>query len=36
VPASSYCEPDTGKLAQWHWFALNGEHDRELVALRGI
>lgn len=22
VPASSYCEPDTGKPAKWHWFAV--------------
>jgi putative SOS response-associated peptidase YedK len=36
VPASSYCEPDTGKPAKWHWFAINGEHDRELFAFPGI
>jgi putative SOS response-associated peptidase YedK len=36
VPASSYCEPDTGKPAKWHWFAVNGEHDRELFAFPGI
>lgn len=36
VPASSYCEPDNGKPARWHWFAVNGEHDRELFAFPGI
>jgi putative SOS response-associated peptidase YedK len=36
VPASSYCEPDTDKPAKWHWFAVNGEHDRELFAFPGI
>lgn len=36
VPASSYCEPDTAKPAKWHWFAVNGEHDRELFAFPGI
>jgi putative SOS response-associated peptidase YedK len=36
VPASSYCEPDTGKPAKWHWFAVNGEHERELFAFPGI
>jgi len=36
VPASSYCEPDSGKPAKWHWFAVNGEHDRELFAFPGI
>lgn len=36
VPASSYCEPDTGKPAQWHWFAVNGENERELFAFPGI
>jgi putative SOS response-associated peptidase YedK len=24
VPASSYCEPDSGKPAKWHWFAVDG------------
>jgi putative SOS response-associated peptidase YedK len=36
VPASSYCEPDTGKPAQWHWFAVNGDEDRQLFAFPGI
>ncbi|HML27619.1 MAG TPA: SOS response-associated peptidase family protein [Hyphomicrobium sp.] len=36
VPASSYCEPDTAKPAGWHWFAVNGENDRELFAFAGI
>lgn len=36
VPASSYCEPDNGKPAKWHWFAVNGENDRELFAFPGI
>lgn len=36
VPASSYCEPDTGKPANWHWFAVNGENVRELFAFPGI
>ncbi|MFT3730793.1 MAG: SOS response-associated peptidase family protein [Hyphomicrobium sp.] len=36
VPASSYCEPDTSKPARWHWFAVNGDDDRELFAFPGI
>ena len=36
VPASSYSEPDSGKPAKWHWFAVNGEHERELFAFPGI
>jgi putative SOS response-associated peptidase YedK len=24
VPATAFCEPDEGKPARWHWFALNG------------
>lgn len=36
VPASSYCEPDTGKPAKWHWFAINGRSERELFAFPGI
>lgn len=36
VPASSYCEPDAGKPAAWHWFALQGEEDRQLFAFPGI
>ena len=34
--ASSHCEPDSGKPATWHWFAVNGEHERELFAFPGI
>ena len=36
APASSYCEPDTGKPAKWHWFAVNSDDDRELFAFPGI
>ncbi len=36
VPASSYCEPDTGKPAKWHWFAVNGGDERELFAFPGV
>ena len=36
VPASSYCEPDSGKPAKWHWFAVNGDDDRRLFAFPGI
>ena len=36
VPASSYCEPDSGKPAKWHWFAVNGDEDRRLFAFAGI
>ena len=36
IPASSYCEPDSGKPAKWHWFAVNGEEDRRLFAFAGI
>ena len=36
VPASSYCEPDSGKPAKWHWFAINGDDDRRLFAFPGI
>ena len=36
VPASSYCEPDSGKPARWHWFAVNGDEDRRLFAFPGI
>jgi putative SOS response-associated peptidase YedK len=30
VTASSYCEPDSGKPAKWHSFAVNGDEDRRL------
>jgi putative SOS response-associated peptidase YedK len=36
IPASSYCEPDSGKPAKWHWFAVNGDDDRRLFAFAGI
>lgn len=36
VPASSYCEPDAGKPAAWHWFAMRGEDDRPLFAFPGV
>ena len=36
MPASSYCEPKGEKPAVWHWFALNGDHDRPLFAFPGI
>ena len=27
VPASAFCEPDEGKPARWHWFALKDGGD---------
>jgi putative SOS response-associated peptidase YedK len=36
VPATAFCEPDEGKPARWHWFALNGESERPLFAFAGI
>lgn len=36
VPASSYCEPNGQSPATWYWFAVNGEHQRELFAFPGI
>ena len=35
VPATAFCEPDEGKPARWHWFALNGG-ERPLFAFPGI
>ena len=32
VPVSSYCEPNGQSPCTWHWFALNGEHQRPLFA----
>ena len=32
VPATAFCEPDEGKPARWHWFALKGDVDRPLFA----
>jgi putative SOS response-associated peptidase YedK len=36
VPATAFCEPDEGKPARWHWFALKGKVDRPLFAFAGI
>ena len=36
VPATAFCEPDEGKPARWHWFALKGNVDRPLFAFAGI
>jgi putative SOS response-associated peptidase YedK len=36
VPATAFCEPDEGKPANWHWFALKGDDERPLFALPGI
>ena len=36
VPATAFCEPDEGKPARWHWFALKGEEERPLFAFAGI
>ena len=36
VPVTSFAEPDDGKPAQWHWFALQGEQQRPLFAFAGI
>lgn len=36
VAASSYCEPKGEKPAVWHWFAINGDHERPLFAFPGI
>jgi putative SOS response-associated peptidase YedK len=36
VPATSFCEPDEGKPARWHWFALTGDELRPLLAFPGI
>jgi len=35
VPATAFCEPDEGKPARWHWFALKGK-ERPLFAFAGI
>jgi len=35
VPATAFCEPDEGKPAQWHWFALTGG-ERPLFVFPGI
>lgn len=36
VPVSSYCEPNGQSPCTWHWFAINGEHERPLFAFPGI
>jgi putative SOS response-associated peptidase YedK len=36
VPATAFCEPDEGKPARWHWFALKGNKERQLFAFAGI
>ena len=36
VPATAFSEPDQGKPARWHWFALKGAVDRPLFAFAGI
>lgn len=37
VPATSFCEPDEGKPARWHWFALkDGLEARPLFAFAGL
>jgi putative SOS response-associated peptidase YedK len=40
VPATAFCEPDEGKPARWHWFALKGDGgadgDRPLFAFPAI
>jgi putative SOS response-associated peptidase YedK len=36
VPATAFCEPDEGKPAQWHWFALKADEPRPLFAFPGI
>jgi putative SOS response-associated peptidase YedK len=32
VPATAFCEPDEGKPARWHWFALKADEPRPLLA----
>jgi putative SOS response-associated peptidase YedK len=36
VPATAFCEPDEGKPARWHWFALSADEPRPLFAFAGI
>jgi putative SOS response-associated peptidase YedK len=36
VPATAFCEPDEGKPAKWHWFALKAKEPRPLFAFPGI
>jgi len=36
VPATSYCDPDEGKPAKWHWFALEPAEERPLFMCPGV
>src|ERR1700704_1180054 len=37
VPATAFCEPDEGKPARWHWFALKDDVEpRPLFCFPGI
>ena len=36
MPATAFCEPDEGKPANWHWFALKDDDERPLFAFPGI
>jgi putative SOS response-associated peptidase YedK len=36
VPVTSFAEPDDGKPARWHWFAVLGDQPRPLFAFAGI
>ena len=37
VPATSFCEPDEGRPARWHWFALKDDAEtRPLFAFAGL
>ena len=34
VPATAFCEPDEGKPARWHWFALKGDERPRRFCFR--
>jgi len=36
VPATAFCEPDEGKPAKWHWFALKCSEPAPLFAFAGV
>lgn len=36
VPVTAFAEPDEGKPARWHFFALKGDEPRPLFAFPGI
>ena len=36
VPATAFCDPDEGKPAKWHWFALKGSEPAPLFAFAGV